>query len=295
MVIHTFKGHNPSPFTLDGTNIYLVGTGRERILIDTGHGLPQFKQDLQTFLQVSLPVSLEITTILLSHHHADHIGGVEDVLELFPKAKVYLGRQESPGNINIHFHYNELSHGQLFKVAGATLQAIYSPGHTRDHFAFLLQESAVLFTGDCILGTGSAVFTNLTDLLSTLSLFRSLHPSRLLCGHGPPVQEAHAKITEYISHRQRREEKIVALLQASSSSHYTESSNTQVDGLSVSEIVARLYPELKEERILKGAQNNVRMHLDKLVSEKVVFMTNGCVDDKFYMHSQQSTDLQDLA
>lgn len=279
-MIHTFKGHNPSPFTLDGTNIYLVGTGRERLLIDTGQGFPQFKHDLRTFL-LSSPVSLEITTILLSHHHADHIGGVEDVLELFPKAQVFLGRQELPSN-NIQFQYTELSHGQLFKVEGATLQSIYSPGHTRDHFAFLLQESAVLFTGDCVLGTGSAVFTNLTDLLSTLTLFQSLHPSRLLCGHGPPVQEAQAKIKEYIDHRQRREKEILALFQASS--RYSNSSNNQVDGLSVSDIVSKMYPEVKEERIRKGAQNNVRMHLDKLVSEKVVFMTNGEVD-KFYKHS----------
>eukprot|EP00750_Incisomonas_marina_P007527 INCI14993.15.p1 GENE.INCI14993.15~~INCI14993.15.p1 ORF type:complete len:467 (-),score=78.24 INCI14993.15:46-1446(-) len=70
-------GKNPSPFTLNGTNCYLVGTGKARLLIDTSD---QRKAPLmvKTLKRVMREVGCtSLAAILITHMHFDHYGGVE--------------------------------------------------------------------------------------------------------------------------------------------------------------------------------------------------------------------------
>ena len=74
-------GQNPGVFTGPGTNTYLVGRGRRRLLLDPGEGRAAYLPVLERAMQRAGCEGLE--GIVLTHSHVDHVGGVRSVLERF--------------------------------------------------------------------------------------------------------------------------------------------------------------------------------------------------------------------
>ena len=71
-------GLNPSPMTLRGTNTYIIGKGKRRILLDTGDGQqPEYFLNLKKSLNFD---KISIRDVILSHWHPDHVGGVQEML-----------------------------------------------------------------------------------------------------------------------------------------------------------------------------------------------------------------------
>ena len=85
-------GQNPGLFTGPGTNTYLVGTGSERILLDTGEGRPEYLPVLAQALERAGGVRIQ--EIVLTHGHPDHIGGAASVIESHGALRVYRLVQE---------------------------------------------------------------------------------------------------------------------------------------------------------------------------------------------------------
>mmetsp|Transcript_4722 Transcript_4722/g.5475 ORF Transcript_4722/g.5475 Transcript_4722/m.5475 type:complete len:407 (+) Transcript_4722:890-2110(+) len=88
-------GANPSHYTLNGTNCYLVGTGKKRILIDTGeaeYGNAKFLENLDKTMKEVGCEGLDM--ILITHLHGDHFGGVHSLLQKY--GPVPVGMFECP-------------------------------------------------------------------------------------------------------------------------------------------------------------------------------------------------------
>ncbi|PVU87286.1 hypothetical protein BB561_006399 [Smittium simulii] len=93
---------NPGPFTLQGTNTYLVGTGLRRVLIDTGDGMqPLYISNIKELLHKKVE-NARICAILLTHHHPDHVGGLSNILKekdiLTEDFKIYTSNKSNEPN-----------------------------------------------------------------------------------------------------------------------------------------------------------------------------------------------------
>lgn len=77
---------------------------------------------------------------------------------------------------------------------------------------FILEEEDAMFTGDNVLGYGTAVFEDLALYLHSLHQMKLQFRGRAYPGHGPVIPDGPAKIEEYIAHRQRREDEVLEVL-----------------------------------------------------------------------------------
>lgn len=210
--VRVVLGQNPGVFTGPGTNTFLIGTGRRRILLDAGGGAPGYLPVLERALEQA---GCALQEIVLTHGHPDHIGGARAVIERFgPLPVSKKPRPESDEAYSLEL--TPIEDGDVVRAEGATLRAVHTPGHARDHLCFMLEEERSLFSGDHILGVGTAVIPgrsgSLGDYMRSLRRLLEEEPSPIYPAHGPRIDDGPGKIREYIAHRRERDEQIVAAL-----------------------------------------------------------------------------------
>ncbi len=189
------RADNPGPFTLDGTNTWVLGRAPAWV-VDPG---PLVAGHVEA-VAAEIGKRGGLGGIALTHSHRDHTEAVEALLAAAGAAPVAAaaGRDVVLGD------------GDSF----GPFTAIPTSGHAPDHLA--LVAGRVCFTGDAVLGTGSVFVApgpgSLAGYLAALRRLRAL-PLELLCpGHGPPVDDPAAKLDEYLAHRLGREDRLLDAL-----------------------------------------------------------------------------------
>src|SRR6266511_4969047 len=192
---------NPGPFTLEGTNTWIVGRD-PAVVIDPG-------SDDEGHLQAVVGEAGRVGAILITHDHPDHSPGA-DRLASTSGAAVYAFKK-ADGILRLRDE-------QLISMDEVHLRVLHTPGHTADHVAFLAEGTGAMFTGDAVLGRGTAVIDpregDLAQYLQSLRRMREARPRVIYPGHGPTVFDAVGKLREYETHRAMREEQVLEALAA---------------------------------------------------------------------------------
>jgi endoribonuclease LACTB2 len=228
------------------------------VLIDNGDGKPSWISALQRVLTEE---NATITEAITTHWHPDHTGGQADLLKVSPQTKVYKNAPKE-GQLNIE-------DGQRFRVEGASLRAVFSPGHTHDHMTFVLEEEDAMFTGDNVLGYGTSVFESLATYLDSLEKMQCVFGGRAYPGHGPVVEDGPGKVLEYIRHRKQREDQVLQVLRSSKTSPEREAREGETDEWTSKEMVKIIYKDVPEN-LHEPANGSVMQILYKLEGEDKV-------------------------
>ena len=230
------RADNPGPFTLEGTNTWIVGRDPAWVL-DPG---PSLTAHLDA-LAAALAARGGLGGIALTHDHPDHVEGVGALLERAGPAPVAAQR----GDVDLR-----LADGD----AAGPLRTVATPGHSPDHLAFAL--GPIVFSGDAVLGRGSSLLIPepgaLAAHLASLERLRALRPALIAPGHGPLLTDPDATLAGHLAHRRERERLLLDALAAGART--------------VDELLARAWPDAPPQ-LRAAATVTLAAHLDKLDDE----------------------------
>jgi len=247
--IRNYTANNPGIMTLQGTNQYVVG--KENVLV-IDVALSEDSNMDGIIEQAEAMGAKKIERILLTHIHSDHCGGA---LALRKRCGAKLGIHRSRAG---YLGGEDFQYGDNDRIAfgGGELQVLHTPGHESGHCCFYESGDRVLFSGDNILGYGTAVIRppdgNMTDYLRSLERLLEFNISLVLPGHGPLVGKPEAKIKEYIQHRMMREKQVIDAL--------LKGRNT------IGDITEMIYVGVSPA-LQRVAEFSVQAHLEKLMRE----------------------------
>jgi hydroxyacylglutathione hydrolase len=129
----------------------------------------------------------QLHTILLTHHHADHVGGATALRDWALSKGVtprILGPEHDASKIG--FTYERLEDGQRISVLGSEAAVLHIPGHTLGHIAYHFEDDQRLFCGDTLFAMGCGrVFEGTHDQMwQSLSRLNALPDQTLVyCAH----------------------------------------------------------------------------------------------------------------
>lgn len=261
---------NPSIMTQNGTNTYIVGSGRVAV-IDPGPAIASH----QAALLAALSPGESVSHIFVTHAHLDHSGLAGSLARATGAAVHGFGSAGAGRSATMQRHATHLPigggegvdhgfHPDIYLVDGDDvegetwlLKAVHTPGHMGNHLCFASGD--VLFSGDHVMGWSTSLISppdgDLTDYMRSLKKLQTLHWDSFLPGHGAPIHSPAQRLADLLHHRRAREAALMAAV-----------ANGARDIATLTSIV---YPDL-DAPLVQAARRNVFAHLIDLESRNLI-------------------------
>jgi glyoxylase-like metal-dependent hydrolase (beta-lactamase superfamily II) len=245
--VRRLVANNPGFMTGPGTNTYLIGRERH-IVIDPGPADPKHLD------RIIAETGGAIDCVLVTHTHGDHSPGAA---LLAARTGATLSGRPAPGDGRQDLSFapqRVLEDGDEIRIENFRVRALHTPGHASNHVCYLIDDSALLFTGDHLMQGSTVVIAppdgNMSEYLQSLERLQREPVSRLAPGHGLVIEDAQAEIKRIIAHRLQREAKVLERLR-------------QCEPITVDDFVARVYDDV-DPRLHPLAKSSLLAHLQKL-------------------------------
>ena len=204
------------------TNCYIVG--HEQLwIVDPGSPHADEQERLLALLGELGRNGAKPTGILVTHHHPDHVGGVNALsraLDLPVRGHPLTLSRLEPGfragaalDDGMKVPLGRSPDGQ----GGWELLAVHTPGHDRGHLCFRESRYGSMLAGD-MLSTISTIIIDppeghLATYLHSLERLATQPMTTLYPAHGPAMRDGQKLVKQYLRHRRQREAKLVEVLQ----------------------------------------------------------------------------------
>jgi ribonuclease/clavin/mitogillin len=201
------------------TNVWMPG-GRRFVIIDPGSGEDEENRRLFEVVGRRRALGHEVDSIVLTHHHRDHIAGCVSLA-----AELGLPVRAHPDTLDVvqatvpagrSPRFVAVNDGDEIDLDGVVLRAHHTPGHASGHLVFHLVDRGQLVSGDLLSGLSTIMIDPVEGdmglYLASLERARDLGCRQLLPGHGPPLPGK--SLDRLIAHRRDRERKIMEQIQA---------------------------------------------------------------------------------
>ena len=267
--VHRITAPNPSPFTFHGTNTYIVGT-KTLAIIDPGPDSDTHLNSLMEFI-----AGRTVSHIFVTHTHRDHSDLVPRLTAVThaktvaegahrPSRPMRGGETETLDTSSDRTFRPEivLNDGARISGDGWTIEAVHTPGHTKNHCAFSLVDKGILFSGDHVMGWATTIVAppsgKMSDYMTSLDKLLT-RPERLyLPGHGDVLKNPKSYMKALKAHRKMRERAVLQRIRGG-------------DRV-ISDIVTALYRDT-DPRLHAAAALSVFAHLEDLVERGLVRAT----------------------
>jgi len=282
---------NPSKFTYHGTGTYIVGT-RDVVVIDPGPVIDAHRDAIAGALRGRTVVAIAVT-----HCHSDHSPlaawlhghtgaprvaiGPHRVIEGWTEDDDFDPDEEVDDDAATEAKPDDAEERETIDLAFApdvavrdgdvvartaefTMRAVATPGHTSNHMCLAVDEDAMLFSGDHVMGWSTTVVAppdgDMADYIASLHKVRGRGDRVLWPTHGGPVTDPGPFLDAYLAHRLERERRILEQVRLG---------NDTIPG-----IVKVLYADV-DRRLHRPARRSVWSHLRKLHAEGAVVPEDG--------------------